>query len=162
MPWIAQRNGRGSQGQLPTKTSKQVIFEPHSDGWAFQMKMGSRVPRQRIWEWVRVAELVGSGDLFWGLLNRRQMQLGLHFENTYRPVWGRLKNERRKTKSEEVVVMLVPAWVVGMGIRCGGRRGSACRGSLASCLSQLCFCSSVSSLARMATFVALVVTFLLR
>lgn len=87
------------------------------------------------------------------------MQLGLHFENTYRPVWDRPKNER--TKSEEVV-MLVPAWVVGMGIGCGGKRGSACRGSLASYLSQLCFCSSVSSLARTATFVALVVTFLLR
>lgn len=89
------------------------------------------------------------------------MQLGLHFENTHCPVWGRLKNERRRTKSEEVV-MLVPAWVVGMGIGCGGGRGSAWREPLASYLSQLCLCSSVTSLARTATFVALVVTFLLR
>lgn len=121
MPWKAQRNGRGSQGQLPRKASKQVIIEPHSDGWASQMKTGSRVSRQKIWECLRIADLVESGDLFRGLLNRRQMQLGLHFwKHPPHPVWGRQKKNERRNKAEEVV-MLVPAWVVGMGIECGGR-----------------------------------------
>lgn len=120
MLWKAQRNGRGSQGQLPRKASKQVISEPHSDGWASQMKTGSRVSRQKIWECTRISDLVESGDLFRGLLNGRQMWLGLHFENTPQPVWGRQKKNERRNKSEEVV-MLAPAWVVGMGIGCGGR-----------------------------------------
>lgn len=35
-------------------------------------------------------------------------------------MWGRQKKKERRNKSEEVV-MLVPAWVVGMGIECGGQ-----------------------------------------